>query len=84
MGWIIRDFECTRCGHGWEDMVDTKDQTCTCPECGRKKVKYVLGPTGIAAYSIMDQDRRTEHMKDRSFKHSMEMAAKRVKDGEGP
>lgn len=69
MAWIVRDYVCKKCGHKWEDLVDTKDQESDCPKCGTRNV-HVISATPTAAYSARSPEMRAEVMRKRSEDHT--------------
>lgn len=70
MAWKIFDFECSECGHQFEDMVKGETDHTECSECGYKKASKVFSGCAIASYSIMSPEFRNEHLKKRSSDHT--------------
>jgi len=50
-GWILAtrgtmpfyDYQCDACGHKFEDFHSIKETKDTCPECGDKKLRRLIG-----------------------------------------
>lgn len=71
MGWILQGYTC-QCGNEYEELKDRKDdQQQECPRCGWVN-KPALGGK-VAAYSAMSREFQTDHMKNRSLKHSAKL-----------
>jgi len=72
--YIFHDYQCSKCSHIWDDMVEKVDdftkRTSNCPECG-KKTKPSLSMPNISALSAMSPEFRAEKMKQRSKDHSV-------------
>lgn len=70
MGWIMRDFECTKGCGPYEDLLKTdEEQVADCPVCGLSN-PYCISAVAAANYSIQDQAGRTEILRKRSSEHS--------------
>jgi len=42
------EYQCTACGHEWEENQNIKsDPTKKCPKCGKKKAKRLISSTNF-------------------------------------
>ncbi len=75
MAFKLFDYACFGCDHEYEELVDAKDTNARCPECGHDNIPCLSVPK-LGMFSMMDQTQRTEHLKQRSAKHTQTLVDK--------
>lgn len=70
MSWVVKDFECERCGCVWEDLVKRNDQVSDCPECNALSTKTVISCPNVNTFGMKSPAERSAAMKKRSEDHT--------------
>lgn len=77
MAYVTHDFECAGCGLVFEEMYKRDERGAVeCPHCGGQELSQLLSTPNIAAFSLMDQDGRRQHLLERSAKHTQGLVDK--------
>lgn len=73
MGYILREYECTKCAHVFEDLVERKvSHESVCPECSATAVS-VLSVPKLGKYSMADAQGRKDILRVRSERHTAKL-----------
>lgn len=68
----IKEFNCTACGHKFEEILGINDPNPdTCPKCGKKELKRVLGTFRIVGGRSKSAS-SAEELKDQEFGPALE------------
>ena len=43
----IYEYKCSRCGHEFEELVFSRDETPPCPDCGSKDVERLMSACAV-------------------------------------
>ena len=66
----LYDYECRKCGHGFETLVRTGDPAPTCAECGSSDLEKLLPTVAVS----------TEHTRETNLGKARERAKKVSRD----
>jgi putative FmdB family regulatory protein len=69
MALILRDFECSTCGHKFEDLVDSSNTT-YCPNCASTNVQVLLSAPNLNTLNLLSQPELKKKMIKRSADHT--------------
>lgn len=81
MAWRLFDYECTGCGHVFEELVQG-DETPPCPECGDLVTDRLISAPNLATMSLLSKEDYKKSMMKRSADHTKKLVAKEGVNGQ--
>ncbi len=77
MAWKTHEFQCSRCGHEFEEFYHTDSRPLLeCPACFCMDLVVLCSASNLATFSMMSGEQQIAHMKKRSSDHTQKQIDK--------
>jgi putative FmdB family regulatory protein len=76
------DYECSECNHAFEEFHSMKENRKKCPECGKPKLKRLIGAGGGVIFKgpgfYETENRSQKYIKDKQYDNRQARKSERL------